>query len=65
MEVNNMEKEDILVCNGKGHFMLFVDIDDDDIEPIALYHEEQDFIRITLTITNKMLNKKGELKWYY
>lgn len=35
-----MEKEDILVCNGKGHFMLFVDIEDDDIEPIALYHEE-------------------------
>ena len=34
-----MEKEDILVCNGKGHFMLFADIDDD-IEPIALYHEE-------------------------
>lgn len=33
-----MEKEYILVCNGKGHFMLFVDIEDD-IEPIALYHE--------------------------
>lgn len=36
-----MERKDILICNGKGHFMLFVDIDDDDdIEPIALYHEE-------------------------
>ena len=34
-----MEKEDILVCNSKGHFMLFVDIEDD-IEPSALYHEE-------------------------
>ena len=35
-----MEKKDILICNGKGHFMLFVDIEDD-IEPIALYHEEE------------------------
>ena len=35
-----MERKDILMCNGKGHFMLFVDIDDDDIEPIALDHEE-------------------------
>ena len=37
-----MERKDILICNGKTHFMLFVDIDDDDddIEPIALYHEE-------------------------
>ena len=34
-----MDKEDILICNGKTHFMLFVDINDD-IEPIALYHEE-------------------------
>ena len=33
-----MNREEILICNGKGHFMLFVDIDD--IEPIALYHEE-------------------------
>ena len=35
-----MERKDILICNGKGHFMLFVNIEDDDIEPIALYHEE-------------------------
>ena len=35
-----MDIEEILICNGKAHFMLFVDIDDDDIEPIALYHEE-------------------------
>ena len=32
-----MERKDILICNGKTHFML---IEDDDIEPIALYHEE-------------------------
>lgn len=35
-----MDREEMLICNGKGHFMLFIDIDDDDIEPIALYHEE-------------------------
>lgn len=34
-----MERKDILICNGKTHFMLFADIEDD-IEPIALYHEE-------------------------
>jgi len=34
-----LNKEDILICNGKGHFMLFVEIDDD-IEPLTLYHEE-------------------------
>ena len=33
-----MDREEMLICNGKGHFMLFADIEDD-IEPIALYHE--------------------------
>lgn len=35
-----MDREEMLICNGKGHFMLFVNIEEDDIEPIALYHEE-------------------------
>ena len=34
-----MDREEMLICNGKAHFMLFADIDDD-TEPIALYHEE-------------------------
>lgn len=34
-----MDKELLLICNGKGHFMLFIEIDSD-IEVIDLYHEE-------------------------
>ena len=30
---------ELLICNGKGHFMLWIEIDDD-IEPLAIYHEE-------------------------
>ena len=34
-----LTNSDLLICNGKGHFLLWIE-DDDDLEPIAMYHEE-------------------------
>ena len=34
-----MDKAEILICNGKGHFLLWIEIEGD-ISPIDLYHEE-------------------------
>ena len=35
-----LSKTELLICNGKGHFMLFVE-NEEDTEPLALYHEEE------------------------
>ena len=34
-----MKKDLLLICNSKGHFILWIEIEDDNI-PIGMYHEE-------------------------